>query len=314
MVKNGGSVEAHQWSITTQTWTKIGDVVNAVSQSQKQTFDGIEYDYVFDVDIQEGAPPLKLPYNVSQNPYEAAQRFLEKHGLEMGYIDQVVKFIEQNTGGVKLGLGGGAVDPYSSSRYVPGTSSSYQPDPYSTPTISRKHLPQKSYLSFKVGELSVIINKMNTFNTEVPQGHSVSTETLSQITELKRQISPQTIQPLLPVLAEIILTWPSTKRFPAIDIIRLAASKAHSDVCQLKSGDLGIIDILIEGAELKEDVMQGRKELDTNTLLVLRTFVNLFDGDEGRQLMKKAFENVFPEEAKLSLGIECFEDWCCQVK
>lgn len=117
MVKNGGSVEAHQWSAATQSWTKIGDVVNAVSQSQRQTYDGIEYDYVFDVDIQEGAPPLKLPYNVSQNPYEAAQKFLEKNGLEMGYIDQVVKFIEQNTGGIKLGPSSGAVDPYCYSSY-----------------------------------------------------------------------------------------------------------------------------------------------------------------------------------------------------
>jgi len=112
MIKNGGSVEAHQWSSTQQTWTKIGDVVNAVSQSQKQIFDGVEYDYVFSVDIQEGAPPLKLPYNVAQNPYEAAQRFLEKNGLDMSFIDQVVKFIEQNTGGVKLGTGVGPVDPY----------------------------------------------------------------------------------------------------------------------------------------------------------------------------------------------------------
>ena len=112
MVKNGASVEAHQWSSATESWTKIGDVVNAVSQSQKQSHEGIEYDYVFDVDIQEGSPPLKLPYNVSQNPYEAAQKFLEKNGLDMGYVDQVVKFIEQNTGGVKLGTSGGAVDPY----------------------------------------------------------------------------------------------------------------------------------------------------------------------------------------------------------
>ena len=69
-----------------------------------------------------------------------------------------------------------------SSRYIPGTSSGYQQpyqpsttDPYTahtaaTPT-SRKHLPQKTYLSFKVGELGVIINKMNTFNTEVPPNH-----------------------------------------------------------------------------------------------------------------------------------------------
>jgi hypothetical protein len=115
MVKNGGSVEAHQWSSATQSWTKIGDVVNAVSQSQKQTYEGVEYDYVFDVAVQEGAPALKLPYNVVQNPYEAAQKFLEKNGLDMAYIDQIVKFIEQSTGGVKLGTGGGAVDPYCSS-------------------------------------------------------------------------------------------------------------------------------------------------------------------------------------------------------
>jgi len=118
MVKNGASVEAHQWSSATESWTKIGDVVNAVSQSQKQIYEGIEYDYVFDVDIQEGAPALKLPYNVSQNPYEAAQKFLEKNGLEMGYLDQVAKFIEQNTGGVKLGTGGGAVDPYCRPRLI----------------------------------------------------------------------------------------------------------------------------------------------------------------------------------------------------
>lgn len=122
----------------------------------------------------------------------------------------------------------------------------------------------------------------------------ISAETLSQITALKTQISTQTIQPLLPVLAKVILTWPPAKRFPAIDIIRIGAAKAHSEVCQVKSGDLGIIDILIEGAEMKDNI-QGRKELDTNALLVLRTFVNLFDGDEGRSLMTREFEKVLPD-------------------
>lgn len=110
---------------------------------------------------------------------------------------------------------------------------------------------------------------------------------------MKTQISPQTIQPLLPVLAQIILAWPPTKRFPAIDIVRLAAIKAHSEICQFKSGDHGIIDVLIEGAEMKENI-KGRKELDTNSLLVLRTFVNLFDRDEGKTLMTNKFEKVFP--------------------
>jgi PUL domain len=90
----------------------------------------------------------------------------------------------------------------------------------------------------------------------------------------------------------LILTWPPTKRFPAIDIIRLAASKAHSDVSQFTHGGSDIIEVLIEGAEMKDEVMLGRRELDANTLLVLRTFVNLFDGEEGRSLMLKDYEKV----------------------
>lgn len=46
-------------------WQKIGDVVDAVGSGRKQLYEGKEYDYVFDVDIQDGVPPLKLPYNVS---------------------------------------------------------------------------------------------------------------------------------------------------------------------------------------------------------------------------------------------------------
>jgi phospholipase A-2-activating protein len=46
-------------------WQKIGDVVDAVGQGRKQLYQGKEYDYVFDVDIQDGVPALKLPYNVT---------------------------------------------------------------------------------------------------------------------------------------------------------------------------------------------------------------------------------------------------------
>ena len=44
---------------------KIGDVVDAVRSGRKQLYEGKEYDFVFDVDIKDGAPPLKLPYNVN---------------------------------------------------------------------------------------------------------------------------------------------------------------------------------------------------------------------------------------------------------
>jgi phospholipase A-2-activating protein len=67
MVRNGNTVEAHQWSMATSTWTKVGEVVDAVGSSRKQVYEGQEYDYVFDIDISGGGPGsmLKLPYNVT---------------------------------------------------------------------------------------------------------------------------------------------------------------------------------------------------------------------------------------------------------
>ncbi|KAH6918330.1 phospholipase A-2-activating protein [Coprinopsis sp. MPI-PUGE-AT-0042] len=119
MVKNNDVVEAHQWDSASNTWQKIGDVVDAVGQGRKQLYQGKEYDYVFDVDIQDGVPPLKLPYNVADNPYSAAQRFLQSNELPLSYIDQVVQFIEKNTAGVNIGTGGEEyVDPFTgASRY-----------------------------------------------------------------------------------------------------------------------------------------------------------------------------------------------------
>jgi len=99
LINNGDSdlVEAHQWDGTNCTWQKIGDVVGAVGSGRRQLYQGKEYDYVFDVDIEDGVPLLKLPYNVSENPHSVAQRFLESNDLPLTYMDEVVKFIETNT-------------------------------------------------------------------------------------------------------------------------------------------------------------------------------------------------------------------------
>ncbi|TFK42378.1 WD40-repeat-containing domain protein [Crucibulum laeve] len=162
MIKNGDLVEAHQWDSVNFTWQKIGDVVDAVGQGRKQLYQGKEYDYVFDVDIQDGVPPLKLPYNVSENPYSAAQRFLESNDLPLTYLDEVVRFIEKNTAGVNIGTGGEEyVDPYTgASRYRSSASSvptsapaSGYMDPYTgasrytaTPQTSAPSAPSSAYM------------------------------------------------------------------------------------------------------------------------------------------------------------------------
>ena len=54
-----------QWDSLAGQWQKIGDVVGAVGNNKRQLYNGKEYDYVFDVAIQDGAPSLKLPYNAN---------------------------------------------------------------------------------------------------------------------------------------------------------------------------------------------------------------------------------------------------------
>ncbi|KAL1411377.1 hypothetical protein Q8F55_002333 [Vanrija albida] len=207
MIKNNDQVEAYQWSQSETTWQQVGQVVDAIGSGRKQLYNGQEWDYVFDVDIAEGVPPLKLPYNVSENPFIAAQRFLEKNELSSAYIDQVVDFIHKNTGGVQLGTGGGDtfVDPFTGasrytgggvstgstgggsdpftggSRYTGGGVSTGTPAAYyggadpltggssytSTPAPITKILPVKSFLSFKKINAAAAKGKVEQFNTEI---------------------------------------------------------------------------------------------------------------------------------------------------
>ena len=69
---------------------------------------------MFSVDIEEGKPPLKLPYNIAEDPFFAAQKFLSKNDLSQLFLDQVANFIIDNTKGVTLGQGqgGGYSDPF----------------------------------------------------------------------------------------------------------------------------------------------------------------------------------------------------------
>lgn len=47
------------------------------------------YDFVFSVDVEDGKPPLKLPYNRGEDPYKAATAFLVRNNLPGGYLEQV---------------------------------------------------------------------------------------------------------------------------------------------------------------------------------------------------------------------------------
>lgn len=134
LIRRGNIIECHQWNGMETRWEKVGEVVGSAGtegasrQSNKQNYNGKEYDFVFDVEIQEGSPRLKLPYNLTDDPWMAAHQFLERNDLSQMFLDQVVDFIQKNTKGVTIGQQTAASgDPFTGgTRYIPSTTPSQQ--------------------------------------------------------------------------------------------------------------------------------------------------------------------------------------------
>jgi phospholipase A-2-activating protein len=130
MINNNNEVEVYQWESSESRWVKIGVAVGsseagAGATAKKVTYLGKEYDYVFDIELDDtGAQKLKLPYNLAENPYLTAQEFIHKHELSQYFLDQIAQFIIKNTNSETIGYGSqasSAYDPFTGgNRYVPG--------------------------------------------------------------------------------------------------------------------------------------------------------------------------------------------------
>lgn len=337
MVRNGANVEAHQWDSASMTWQKIGDVVDAVGSGRKQLHEGREYDYVFDVDIQDGVPPLKLPYNANENPYNAAQRFLASHDLPMSYIDQVVQFIQQNTTGVNLTSGSEYSDPFTGasryqagpnsnpagassysdpftgasryqapsttapstssassdpftggSRYAPPGSSSQSPPAARTTSV----VPVMSFLSFKQGNVNAMRGKIGElddgFRNEIstsaiaiyPPESAKLDEAYVYLTQALATPTQITVPPLnkthLETIEQILERWPSSSRFPVIDLARLVSGNCPAAYSDSKVAEQ-FFAALLKAAEW-DTPWDGPipKSRETNMLLTLRALANAF--------------------------------------
>ncbi|KAK9477926.1 WD40-repeat-containing domain protein [Lipomyces japonicus] len=269
------SVDAYQWS--GDQWVKVGEVVSAVGNQQKQLYKGKEYDYVFDVDVKEGAPPLKLPFNATENPYDAARRFLEANELPLEYLDETAKFIEKNASGIELGPQSAPVanDPYGS-RYVPSnsTASTY-------PVATRKKqsiFSQKSYLSFKSINVAAINKKVREINETKNLQTALSASELSDIASLLPLADSGWIEDaahkLTIISLKIVDLWLPQERLSALDILRVTVPLL-SDANLVNSTTVSLLSSSINNS------------YQNNTAMVLRLLVNLFESDIGQAVISQ---------------------------
>ena len=264
-----GTIEAHQFS--NSSWKKVGDVVGAgaTGNDKKIEFEGKTYDYVFDVDIEDGKPPLKLPINVSDNPYTAADDFLARYELPMSYRDQVVQFILKNTNGISLDQPN---DNASSSAVSPSK------------TSVMKVLPVKQYLIMENYNPDTIFNGIVKINSNEK---TFDDEILAQIGGALHDID-ESWELLLSFANTIRSNWEI--KTPAYDIVRLIVKKIPY------SSD--IKDYIEEGL--------GNKNI-TLTMLTVRILVNCFNNEnwgvkllESNQVYKSIFETIDTEFSQAS--------------
>ena len=302
-----GSVTAHTWSTAAQQWVNVGTVVDAVGSSGKKTdYQGKEYDFVFDVDIEDGKPPLKLPYNLSQNPYEAATKFLENNNLPMTYLDQVANFIRTNTQGATLGQSSqssnqtpAGADPWGSeSRYRPGETPQPPSQP-ALPTERPKILPQQQYLSIKTANLKTIQKKIEELNEQlVKSGAKDGTLSQGQIsilqnltsnlekTSLQLPDSDPTAEEGVEILTYLLSTWAPANRLPVLDLVRLLAAGSPSLAKYRTSSSASIVELLSSSGTASDMARPN------NVMLAVRALANLFETAAGRQLADEKFDAV----------------------
>ncbi|XVF01430.1 hypothetical protein REPUB_Repub04eG0088500 [Reevesia pubescens] len=281
IVREGDNGVAYTWNMREQKWDKIGEVVDGPDDNMKHSvLDGVQYDYVFDVDIGDGEPIRKLPYNRSDNPYDTADKWLLTENLPLSYRQQIVEFILKNSGQKDFQIDPTFRDPYTgSSAYVPGQPS-YASGISAKPTF--KHIPKRGMLVFDTAQFDGILKKISDFNNTLLADleKKVLSLTEPEITRLGTIVkilkdtshyhSSRFADVDIALLLKLLKSWPLAMIFPVIDILRMII--LHPDGASILLRHVEVNDVLMEM------IMKVTTDpaLPANLLTSIRAVTNLF--------------------------------------
>lgn len=331
MVREGEKINCYSWSNASQQWTAVGEVVGgaggSASTSGKVLHEGKEYDFVFDVELDQGTI-LKLPYNVCEEPYFAAQRFIHQHELPQDFLDRVANFIMENTKGVTLGTEctGQQVDPFTgASRYQPGSSSGaggvsdpftgggrYIPggtsrvttgaDPFTGASsyttqgatkspVASHFFPLLIPLQFEACNPTGILTKLKEFNNILDKDKQFAPDVLEKLVEAVSK--PNESDPAQLGALEVGLQWPVDQVWPVLDVLRLALlSERMQSVWLVGDRSETLVSHLITLV---------RPPSPPNTqLMALRCFANLAAFEPGRAILTKMYDQVVTVTVEIS--------------
>lgn len=251
---------------------------------------------------------LKLPYNVTDDPWQTAQQFIHKHDLSQLFLDQIANFIINNTRGITLGqMAPTESDPFTGgSRYVPGTvqspSSPNDTDPFTgqgryLPTannnqkdhklpvedaVKNTYFPQSEFVKFDIANVDGITTKMKDFNKKVPAEHQLTEDELTELLQLIQPSKEPSNQQMASL--EKIIHWPKEMVFPGLDILRLAVREINVNKRVCEAAGMQLINHLL--------TFLFPDSLTPNKMLALRTLSNLFTHSPGERLLASQREKI----------------------
>ncbi|KAM9329760.1 phospholipase A-2-activating protein [Gastrophryne carolinensis] len=321
LVNENGKVEAYQWSVSDGRWIKIGDVVGSSGATQQSSgkvlFEGKEYDYVFTIDVNESGPSYKLPYNITEDPWLVAHNFLQRNDLNPMFLDQVAKFILDNTGGQTLtatnagysdpftgggryipggpATSGSGADPFTGgSRYMPGSSSTNSvpaigADPFTgrnayksaASQATNSYFPKREPVTFEQANPVQILGKLKELNENAPEEYRLSEEDLMRLDKLLTVLVNHSGEPATAQQIDTLwraVKWPEEIVFPALDVLRIAVKM--STINEMFCNEK-------EGNQFINYLFQIMRPSgkQANQLLALRTLCNMFTCKPGERLM-----------------------------
>uniref|UniRef100_A0A1B0ESQ1 Phospholipase a2-activating protein n=1 Tax=Lutzomyia longipalpis TaxID=7200 RepID=A0A1B0ESQ1_LUTLO len=266
-----GKIECFQW--TAGNWQLVGDVTGASggtnASSGKTLYQGKEYDFVFNVDVEDGAPPIKLPYNRGQDPWYAAQEFIHKNNLPQVYLDQVANFVIKNSGNAPVAPANSSYrDPFTGgSRYVPGSGTAASGSNFMDPFTGASSYRTQQTVESNSGE-----------------HFPISTDAIA-LARCDGGVAPEgQIESL-----KCLLKWPRGILFPVLDIARLAVRSEA--ICR------ALID-----AEVFRTIVDCISDSAANQLMALRCLANMLIHQFGRDVVRKRLGEVLGRVSEIRKG------------
>ena len=263
----GGIAVAAQWSAASRTWIEVGQVMG--SSEDSGTIDGVQYDHVLPIEVDTqggGVAKLKIGYNTGENPFSAAQRFIDAHMLPQHHLSEIADYIKQRVGNAAPTIGmdtdAGAT---ASQTHVP---------------IAYEHLPMKGYKAFPLTK-GVNFEKMKTKMVEtgnLAEKDSQSFDALTEVISATSRYHASTVDSsMLGFIEQMLKSWPSAQVFPALDLARLVV--LHPDAAK---DNVYWVRVLRNAMEHCGKVLEGDgMAFAAVPMLTLRLFSNCMKGGTG---------------------------------